>query len=229
MSGSARPSGRSSQAASSSIPLQPEPQIDENDPLYQELLKSLNHIRTYTRTVFDWIRSEPTWKNRLGNGWEFKKLLGHGASGAASWFVHNGDDPDMPEIKNVVIKLVLREYLKVPPNYQGLAGEGSFLELMNTVETKHVTKMYGDAKKDHTGRAMFFLEYCPGGSMEGYVENGGEKLSEKDLWSAFECMAKGITAMDRGSEDLSVKIWDRPEIIHYDIIPSNGMLESREA
>jgi len=57
------------------------------------------------------------------------------------------------------------------------------------------------------------------------VQMGMQKeypILEKDLWSMFHCLARGVTAMDRGSEDLAVDPWTRPEIGHFDMINDNS-------
>ncbi|KAI9649689.1 hypothetical protein NHQ30_002270 [Ciborinia camelliae] len=69
--------------------------------------------------------------------------------------------------------------------------------------------MYGPPKKDDRDHVMYFLEMCPGGALSSvlkiYQEEEKTKrfpVSEGDMWSIFHCLARGVTAMDRGTEDM---------------------------
>ncbi|TGO27356.1 hypothetical protein BPAE_0043g00290 [Botrytis paeoniae] len=178
-----------------------------------------------------WQTREPYWKNRLGDGWVISKTLGAGAGGGASLWEWRGDPKarNAPKLKQVVVKLVYDGYEEYPDSYTGLRGEAAFLDLLRKIPTKHIVHMYGPPKMDDKGHVMYFLEMCPGGALSSLLNIHLEKemkfpVSETDMWSIFYCLAQAVTVLDRGTEDLSKKRWDKDEIGHYDMITSNVLI-----
>ncbi|KAB8304094.1 hypothetical protein EYC80_005432 [Monilinia laxa] len=203
------------------------------------ILSIENHFKgyiSYREQAFisyfeQWQVGEPQWKNRLGDGWVITKTLGAGAGGAASLWEYRGDPAKAPKLKQVVVKLVYDGYENYSDTYKGLRGEGAFLDLMRKVHTKHIIHMYGPPKIDHAGHVMYFLEYCPGGALSSVLQKHEEEVeknkfpvSEREICSIFYCLARAVSAMDRGTEDLKQKRWDRDEIGHYDMIASNILI-----
>ncbi|TGO36606.1 hypothetical protein BHYA_0120g00310 [Botrytis hyacinthi] len=178
-----------------------------------------------------WQTREPQWKNRLGDGWKISKTLGAGAGGGASLWEWRGDPraKNAPKLKQVVVKLVYDGYEKYPDSYTGLRGEAAFLDLLRKIPTKHIVHMYGPPKMDDRGHVMYFLEMCPGGALSSLLDKHIDQglkfpVSETDMWSVFFCLAQAVTVLDRGTEDLSKKMWDKDEIGHYDMITSNVLI-----
>ncbi|KAF8857233.1 hypothetical protein BDZ45DRAFT_744619 [Acephala macrosclerotiorum] len=86
-----------------------------------------------------------------------------------------------------------------------------------------------------------FLEYCPGGDMLKMMEsnrilNSGAKAErpknpflEADIWTVFNCLASGLSVMDRGTEDEFAPAWNRDaEIAHNDLELDNVFLGYRD-
>ncbi|KAJ8063627.1 hypothetical protein OCU04_007495 [Sclerotinia nivalis] len=179
-----------------------------------------------------WQTREAQWKDRLGDGWVITRTLGAGAGGGASLWEWRGDpEVNAPEIKKVVVKIVYDGYENYPDTYTGLREEAAFLDLLRTIPTKHLIHMYGPPKRDDRDHVMYFLEMCPGGALSSVLKQHEDEeetkrspVSESDLWSIFHCLARAVTAMDRGTEDLEKERWDRDEIGHYDMITSNILI-----
>lgn len=197
-----------------------------------------------------WIAdSDKDWTHKLGEGWKGKKFLGKGQFGIVGLWQYEGPAENAPQITQVVVKQVSLDMAhSVVPwggEMNGLS-EGKLLQKLSKVDTRHIIKMYGGNKAGDRFSEMgvvvrMLLEFCPGGDLEqlmvGYDKHHvsaprEDTWSEVDLWAMFHCMALGIVAMDRGTENSREPAWfaksHRPlppaqqtEICHFDIKPDN--------
>jgi len=192
------------------------------------------------------LASEPTWTQRLGDGWKGVKFLGKGSFGVVGLWRYEGEEgPNAPEVREVVVK---QSNLYLNHNVEPLFGmtgldEGQMLEKLSKTGSQHIIRQYGgfhtgDRFGDMDQVVKLFLEYCPGGDVDqllaGVDRNGNQlprkpPIGEADLWALFTCMALGVVVMHRGTEVTSEPAWGgqyllqrvETEICHFDIKPDN--------
>lgn len=136
--------------------------------------------------------------------------LGAGGFGDVGLWEYQGDDAAAPAIKKAVVKQTVFDEEAEDPY-----AEGNIQYAFSKTGSKHIVKTYGpprlnffDVKVVH-----LFLEYCPAGDLHQFLERKemeeGEgsqiapdvPLFEADVWAIFNCLALGIAAMDRGTEE----------------------------
>jgi serine/threonine protein kinase len=200
--------------------------------------------------IQQWIRdSDKNWTRKLGKGWVGKRFLGKGQFGIVGLWEYQGPPQMAPEITQVVVKQVCLDMAHIEPPWGEMTGlsEGTILQKLSKVNTRHIIKMYGGNKLgDRFGEmsvvVKMFLEFCPGGDLEQLLVGWDEDYApmrrkhvydESDIWTIFYCLALGIAAMDRGTENSMEPAWfgegERPlppdqqtEICHFDIKPDNS-------
>lgn len=167
-----------------------------------------------------WLESESSWSQRLGKGWQGIKVLGQGGFGIAGLWKYQGPKAQtIFRTRDVVVKqsLVNRptpiaiddDDTLEPPIKRSAYDEGRILQMLATLNSKHIVKQYGTVQDDIFNSekvVRIFLEFCPGGDLgrlqDVRLEEGENPMSieEVDVWAIFHCLALGVAAMDRGSE-----------------------------
>lgn len=77
------------------------------------------------------------------------------------------------------------------------------------------------------------MEYLPGGDMDQMIhrcqnslrqDGSGGFLREELCWSAFDCLVRAFTVIDRGQETgwPDSEDWLTRRLVHYDLKPQNG-------
>lgn len=155
---------------------------------------------------------------------------------------YKGDASNPPPIKQVVVKQTQFGAYDLGGRQHGdnrsTLDEGNLGIVPGSIRAKHLVRQYGGnrlgdrfAEMDKVVR--IFLEYCPGGDLQQFLPNEAtqvkedkEPMSEMDLWGKFRCMALGILAMDKRTEDvLDANGWnDDEELMHCDLKPDNVFL-----
>lgn len=171
-----------------------------------------------------WVKSDSTWKDRLGQGWKGTRFIGQGSYGKVGlWEFEDAKQPE-PLIKQIAIKQ--QEENPFAPEIE-LEAEGRIMALLTTIRSKHLVRLYGQPKADtENGNKVvrLFMEYCPGGDLTRLMENMWRNtiapetpLGEADIWAMFYCLALGVAAIDRGTENPNAEAWDRPNaVVHYE-------------
>lgn len=181
------------------------------------------------------LASEPTWRHRIGQGWQGTKFLGKGSFGVTGLWEYKGDGPNPPALKQVVVKQTQPKAYDLE-NARSTLDEGNIGFLLSGIRAKHLVRQYGGNRLGDRFAEMeqvvrIFLEYCPGGDLHQFVparseaiEQKLEPLSELDLWGIFKCLALGVLAMDKRSEDvLEAQRYNHDEeLLHCDIKCDNG-------
>ncbi|KAK6582490.1 hypothetical protein PZA11_004898 [Diplocarpon coronariae] len=186
------------------------------------------------------LASEPTWKNRIGQGWHGTKLLGKGSFGVTGLWEYLGDDPKAPALKQVVVKQSqFKEYELGSKSGKTTLDEGNLGLMIAGINARHIVRQYGGNRLGDRFAHMeevvkIFLEYCPGGDLNQFIPGRAgesrstkiapEPLSEMDAWAIFNCLALGVHALDRRSENTFDNIvWeDDEELMHCDLKCDNG-------
>lgn len=172
----------------------------------------------------EWLKSDNTWKDRLGQGWKGTKFLGQGSFGKVGLWEFEDANKPQPLITKVAIK---QQEDNPFASEVELEAEGRIMALLTTVRSRHLVRLYGQPKadiEDEKKVVRLFMEYCPGGDLTRLLEYIGRKtvapktpLGEADIWAMFYCLALGVAAIDRGTEDPDVEAWDRPNVVvHYE-------------
>lgn len=129
-----------------------------------------------------WLNTEPHWMHRVGKGFVGKRILGRGGFGIVGHWSYEGPDRDQQVLKDVVVKqgLVWR------PDWQwGMHFEADMLRQLNKANSSHVLRMYHDLYEepgfntDGFDRGLvhrLFLEYCPGGDLDGWSKSHAAAL-----------------------------------------------------
>lgn len=185
------------------------------------------------------LDSEPTWSQRLGDGWKGTRFLGKGNFGIVGLWEYRGDPARAPPVTQVVVKQSTDEPMDEFHEIWGgksAMDEGRILKLLGKLNSNHIIRQYGgnrvgDRFLDMGLVVRIFLEFCPGGDLDqlvaGFEQPQRPVLSEIDLWTIFKCLALGIAVLDRGTENTNGPAWngnppDRPELCHFDIKPDNS-------
>ncbi|KAI6711357.1 hypothetical protein JHW43_006129 [Diplocarpon mali] len=192
------------------------------------------------------LASEPTWKNRIGQGWHGTKLLGKGSFGVTGLWEYLGDDPKAPALKQVVVKQSqFKEYELGSKSGKTTLDEGNLGLMIAGINARHIVRQYGGNRLGDRFAHMeevvkIFLEYCPGGDLNQFIPGRAgesrstkiapEPLSEMDAWAIFNCLALGVHALDRRSENTFDNIvWeDDEELMHCDLKCDNVFLGFRD-
>lgn len=178
-----------------------------------------------------WLKSEPEWKDRLGSDWNGVKLLGSGGFGVVGLWQYSSKgkhakDPRM--IKKVVVKQSDIVYNKEKTKTRS-TGEGTILEMLSQIKSKHIVRQYGPLHKDIYASkdvVRIYLEYCPQGDLSRLMAKRMNRvgpalveeppIEEEDIWSVFHCLSLGISVLGRGTEDVT-KCWNKsPELVHFE-------------
>ncbi len=184
------------------------------------------------------LTSEPTWKVRIGKGWHGRRILGKGSFGVTGLWEYKGDDPNPPAIKQVVVKQTQFSPYSIRSDGRTALDEGNIGLSLAPIKALHLVRQYGGnhlgdrfAEMEHV--VKIFLEYCPGGDLGQFIpgtleamREEPEPLSEMDAWGIFKCLAFGILAMDKRTEDFSEGAdWnDDEELMHCDLKADNSMV-----
>jgi serine/threonine protein kinase len=177
-----------------------------------------------------------------------QKNLGAGAFGIVGLWKYGGTEEKAPEVKQVVVKMVLenQDWNSQPPitrwgpEQTGLT-EALARSLKVLANLTHVIRQYGGPKvgdrfNEGMGRVVKqFLEFCPGGNVEeltGKFQDEDKSpmprkaiYSEPDIWTMFYCLALGIVGMSLRTESPTDSEWQVvdqvEELCHFDIKPDN--------
>ncbi|KAE8445529.1 hypothetical protein EG329_013292 [Mollisiaceae sp. DMI_Dod_QoI] len=188
------------------------------------------------------LNSESQWTNRLGEGWKGTKFLGQGSFGVTGLWEYQGkyNDPKAPAIKQVVVKMA-----QMFPGAFAEDGDRSALEegrigrIIAGFGSNHLIRQFGGNRVgDHFSEmedvVRIFLEYCPGGSLHQFLPQAENltppPLHEADLWQIFDCMAKGVYAMERETEEYGADPYTgtEQELMHCDLKPDNIFFGNRD-
>lgn len=125
-------------------------------------------------------------------------------------------------IKSVVVKQAEVEYDE-EGNERRSTVEGVLLERLSKIRSKHIVRQYGPLRRDrykHRNVVRIYLEYCPGGDLKRMMNRrGGEhSIEEEHIWSVFHCLALGLSALDRGSEELGTSSGKDSELVHFEYV-----------
>jgi hypothetical protein len=131
-----------------------------------------------------------------------------------------------PAIKQAVVKQCPISKFEA---HEDPYAEGRILEELSRIKSRRIIGQFGPMRRDFVGNSevvRIFLEYCPGGSLDKWMESPSRATSmsnapfyEVDVWAMFPCLVLGVAAMDRSTEDP-----DRPalagvsEITHYEYV-----------
>jgi len=187
-----------------------------------------------------WLASEPTWTSRIGNGWRIK-VLGKGSFGVTGLWEYKGGDSNAPAIKQVVVKqtqFAAYDLGQKSFTSRSTLDEGNIGAQLAQIRSRHLIRQYGGNRLGDTFGGMdkvvrLFLEYCPGGDLNQFIPSSLEAtgnipppLEELDVWQIFHCLAVGLMAMDKKTEDSYDTEWngDDVEIMHCDLKADNGEL-----
>ncbi|CAG8951817.1 hypothetical protein HYFRA_00005621 [Hymenoscyphus fraxineus] len=194
-----------------------------------------------------WLQSDATWKESLGPEWYGRKIgvvLGRGGYGVVGLWQYNG--PGNPAVTQVAVKSTIIEYFdRKNPKW---LREGTILKMAQAAKSPHIIRLFGNQSRDRAAGDIYsdvirlFMEFCPGGDLHNlYEERWAARkrgvlpevpLLEADLWCIFHCLALGVGALDRGTEDLTSRAplsWDRNHhIVHYDLKPENVFFSNRD-
>ncbi|KAF8852721.1 kinase-like protein [Acephala macrosclerotiorum] len=113
--------------------------------------------------------------------------------------------------------------------------EGNIGRIIAGYASNHLIRQYGgnrigDCFSEMEDVVKIFLEFCPGGSLDQLLPQPGQKtqppLHEADMWQIFNCLAMGVYAMERESEDMPVPgapVYNGldTELLHCDMKPDN--------
>lgn len=80
-----------------------------------------------------WRETEPEWKDRLGEGWKSKKMLGRGSFGIVGLWSYEGNDKNQL-VRDVAVKQAFEDRL---------TKEAEWMRTFTERGTQHVPKMYG--------------------------------------------------------------------------------------
>lgn len=185
----------------------------------------------------EFLASETTWQQRLGDGWVGTTFLGSGCAGSVGLWEYKGNPTTLPSITKVVVKQSSADP-DLMPNSDAFGSptpfdEANILKKLSRVRTNHTIKQYGANLVGESFPGLgsvvrLFLEYCPGGDLGQFIERderGTPKhvLDEADLWAIFHCLALGVIAMT-GYRQRNVETgldYDT-DLCHYDIKPDNS-------
>lgn len=195
-------------------------------------------------TTNNWLNKQLTWRVPLGPEWEPVRALGIGSAESVTglWTrskTAGGAALSPTDLSHVVVKQVLAR--GEPDALTGLQSIGTdrefaAYELLNTVNSKHIVKMYRTMHRDVGGgtanfpadflgvcNERLYLEFCPGGDMQGMFTNmiKGQPLEEEDVWRIFDDLARACAVLEIGTEDFNAKAW-KHEIAHLDLKAANG-------
>lgn len=179
------------------------------------------------------LDSEPTWENRIGEGWKGTKFLGAGCFGVTGlWEFEGAPGVSKPAIDKVVVKMA-QHYPDAMAKDRSALEEGEIGRVIQNYFSPHLIRQFGGNRVGERFSEMenvvrTFLEYCPGGTLHALLPEAGnlnpKPLHEIDLWQIFVCLAEGIYAMDRGNTDLKAPrvIGRNKELMHCDIKADNS-------
>ncbi|KUJ17529.1 kinase-like protein [Mollisia scopiformis] len=185
-----------------------------------------------------WLLSSANWKTAPPNGFKGKKILGTGSYGIAGLWSYEGPADQAPPVQHVVVKQCSKSEYSLIGTDPYI--EGKLLEILSKIQSKHILRMYGSLVRaigsDGQEDIRLFLEYCPGGDLSCLLESGHDKIEaprkallEIDIWAMFYCLALGVAAIARGTEDENAPAWNsNTEITHYDIKVDNIFLGYRD-
>jgi serine/threonine protein kinase len=171
------------------------------------------------------------------------KFLGKGCFGIVGLWEYRGDVLMAPEVTKVVVKQSADEPKDHIYNVWGgksAMDEGRILEMLGRLGSNHIIRQYGGNRVGDTFLEMGpvvrkFLEFCPGGDLNqlvsGFEQPPQPVVDELHLWSIFNCLALGISVLDRGTENIHEAAWggrqpDKPELCHFDIKSDNSTYSS---
>ncbi|CZR68808.1 uncharacterized protein PAC_18708 [Phialocephala subalpina] len=215
--------------------------FDKFTPRIASLIKrmALPFLKSDKQKFLD---SEPQWRDRVREGFKGKKFLGLGSFGVTGLWEYTSPqyyDPKAPSIKQVVVKMSQMYPAAFEGTGRSVLEEGNIGRIVAGYASNHLICQYGGNrlgdKFGEMGDVKIFLEYCPGGSLDQLVSQPGQKtqepLREVDMWQIFNCLAMGVYAMERESEDMPVP--GAPayngldtELLHCDLEPDNDFGEA---
>ncbi|RDW64065.1 hypothetical protein BP5796_10567 [Coleophoma crateriformis] len=177
-----------------------------------------------------WLNSEATWAHRLGSSWRGVRVLGSGSFGVAGLWQYSASGRHASStrmIKEVVVKQVDVDYERRS------TVEGLVLEYLSHLHCKHLVRQFGPLRRDrYDDREVvrIYLEYCPGGDLQKMIRRrtGDRSIEEEHIWSVFYCLALGLSAMDRGSEEFGTSRGTDTELVHFDIKIDNILIGYRD-
>lgn len=187
------------------------------------------------------LDSEPQWRDRIGEGFIGKKFLGIGSFGVTGLWEYTSPqyyDPKAPPIKQVVVKMSQLYPAAFEGTGRSVLEEGNIGRIIAGYGSNHLIRQYGgnrvgDRFSEMGDVVKIFLEFCPGGSLDQLLPQPGQKtqepLHEADMWQIFNCLAMGVYAMDRESEDMPVPgapVYNGldAELLQCDMKPDNGRM-----
>lgn len=202
-----------------------------------------------------WLKSAEKWEKGFPKGWKAVRILGSGGFGVAGHWKYTAKELPMLGSVEAQVKDIVVKQSKAADN-NGLRQESIFLEELTKTGSRHFPQLYGrvqrdvglgtepkvDPKKREVHR--IFIEYCPGGSMDGFLHketvkrrNGRKRIPEAELWSIFHCFAKAVSVLDQGHEQADVPQpqsnlhpWNTNRgIVHFDFKPGNSLIGPRES
>jgi hypothetical protein len=160
------------------------------------------------------LGSSDNWQYfNLGPGRKGKKILGRGSYGIAGLWDYGGPAEAAPAIEQVVVKQIpLSAYDKDGDPYI----EGNILQLLAGAKSRHIIEQYGPPREEpFNGEKVIrlFLEYCPGGTLEKFMEDDGrkERVSRRSCWSGcldgflLSCAGCGGHGSRDGGSDIAVE------------------------
>lgn len=174
----------------------------------------------------------------LGPGWKGTKHLGTGGFAVAGLWEYQGNDrPGMA--RQVVIKQA--EYRTIEEDADGgdVLNEGRIGARLAEIGSEHILKYYsGNILGNHFGEMgkilSLFVEYCDGGDLAQLLPTSEEDMKSKkplaeiDVWAIFLCIAQGLAAMARRTEDPAAPAWQGQrqemdeEILHGNLHVENS-------
>lgn len=149
--------------------------VDENRP---PAMSAKIEVQKHQRA---WLDTEPDWKDRIGVGWQAKRMLGRGGQGMVGHWSYEGPDRDQKSVKDIAVKQAVRD----GPNYtwgDGLETEASFLKDFAGSNSPHILRMYshlfsdigqGTDDYDEGDVQRLFLEFCQGGDLGRWLKKNG--------------------------------------------------------
>ncbi|KUJ10905.1 kinase-like protein [Mollisia scopiformis] len=194
------------------------------------------------------LDSQAKWSKGLGEGWKGTKFLGMGCFGVTGlWEYQGGSLADLCKKKPGITKVVVKMAQVYPSAFDPKSGrtaldEGEIGRIVTGFNSKHLIRQFGgnrvgDQFSEMEDVVRVFLEYCPGGSLHALLKQADsddpKPIPEIDLWQIFDCLARGVYAMERETEEMNVPgapayTGRDEELMHCDLKPDNVFLGYRD-
>jgi hypothetical protein len=125
-----------------------------------------------------WLQTDQRWQNKVGKNWVAKKVLGRGGQGIVGWWTYQGPDRANRTMNDIAVKQAVHKSAR--GFFDGLKSEAHFYSLFTESNSPHIVRMYRRLYKEPGHQTMdfdegiihrIFLEFCPGGDLNRWLEN----------------------------------------------------------